>query len=377
MKQIQMVDLYGQYFKIKEEIDSAIQGVLDSSAFINGPDVKLFQEELAEYMDCKHVITCGNGTDALQVSLMALDLKPGDEIITTPYSFIASIEVIRLLDLVPVLVDIRPDTFNIDDNLIERAITKKTRAILPVHLFGQCARSETIMEIADKYGLYVIEDAAQALGADYIFKNGKSKKAGTIGTIGCTSFFPSKNLGCFGDGGAIFTDDEGLAKSLYSIINHGMSEKYYYEHIGVNSRLDSLQAAVLRVKLKYLDDYIQARTVAASFYNTEFDTYAQVRTPVTVDYSSHIYHQYTIELFGPDRDGLQSYLKANEIPSMIYYPKPLHLQKAYLDLNYKEGELPVAEELSQNVLSLPIHTELDEEQLRYITQHIIQYIVKE
>jgi UDP-2-acetamido-2-deoxy-ribo-hexuluronate aminotransferase len=371
-----MVDLAGQYLRIKNEIDSAIQGVIDSTAFIKGPDVKAFEEELAAWLGAGYVISCGNCTDALQIALMSLDLQPGDEVITTPFSFISTIEVIRLLKLTPVLVDIRPDTFNIDENLIERAITDRTRAIIPVHLFGQCAHMESILEIASRYNIHVIEDAAQSIGTDYVFSNGSHKKAGTIGTVGCTSFFPTKNLSCYGDGGALITNDEKLASKLRSVVNHGQIKKYYYEFVGVNSRLDTIQAAILRIKLRHLEEYNNSRIKAAGFYDKALNPCRGITIPVRTEYSSHIFHQYTITLYGLDRDNLRNYLKETQIPSMVYYPLPFHLQKAFLDMNYHEGDFPVAEEISKSVLSLPMHTELDEEQLTYITQHVIEYISK-
>jgi len=374
MRQISMVDLAGQYLKIKKDIDSAIQSVIDSTAFIKGPDVKAFEEELADWLNAGWVISCGNCTDALQIALMSLNLQPGDEVITTPFSFIATIEVIRLLKLTPILVDIHPDTFNIDEKQIEKIITNRTKVIIPVHLYGQCARLESIMEIANRYNLHVIEDAAQSIGTDYIFSNGSRKKAGTIGIIGCTSFFPTKNLSCYGDGGALITNDEKLAQKLRSIVNHGQTKKYYYEQIGVNSRLDTLQAAILRVKLRHLKEYNNARIKAAEFYDKAFRPYTQIKIPTRVDYSSHIFHQYTLKLIGMNRDDLMNYLKETHIPSMVYYPLPFHLQKAFLDMNYHEGDFPVAEEISKTVLSLPMHTELDEEQLTYITQHVINFI---
>jgi UDP-2-acetamido-2-deoxy-ribo-hexuluronate aminotransferase len=374
MKKISVVDLSGQYLRIRNEIDEAIRGVLESASFIYGPDVKLFEEELMNYLNTGQVITCANGTDALQVALMSLGLEPGDEVITTPFSFISTIEVIRLLNLTPVLVDIRPDTFNIDESLIENAITERTKAIIPVHLFGQCCRMKTIKDIAARHHLYIIEDAAQAMGTEYFFGDGSAKKAGTIGHIGCTSFYPSKNLACYGDGGALFTDDEKLGLKIRSIVNHGQRKKYFYEDIGVNSRLDSIQAAILRVKLKYLDEFNKARIDAAVYYNRAFEPYTNILTPFCAEYSTHTYHQYTITLLGCSRDSLHEYLKEHDIPAMIYYPLPFHLQKAYADLNYKEGDFPVSEEISNNVLSLPMHTELDEEQLEYITQHVIHFI---
>ncbi len=376
MRQISMVDLAGQYLRIKEEIDSAIQGVIDSTAFIKGPDVKAFEEELAACLQAGSVISCGNCTDALQIALMSLDLQPGDEVITTPFSFISTIEVVRLLKLKPVLVDINPDTFNIDENLIEKAITHRTKVIIPVHLFGQCARMESIMEIAGRHNVHVIEDAAQSIGTDYIFSNGSRKKAGTIGIIGCTSFFPTKNLSCYGDGGALITNDEKIAQKLRSVVNHGQTKKYYYELVGVNSRLDTIQAAILRVKLRHLEEYNNSRIKAAEFYDKAFTPYPRIKIPSRVKYSSHIFHQYTLTLNGLNRDELMNYLKENQIPSMVYYPLPFHLQKAFLDMNYHEGDFPVAEKISKTVLSLPMHTELDKEQLTYITQHVINYINK-
>jgi dTDP-4-amino-4,6-dideoxygalactose transaminase len=336
--------------------------------------MRLFEEELAAWLQAGYVISCGNGTDALQIALMALDLQPGDEVITTPFSFISTVEVIRLLKLVPVLVDIRPDTFNIDENLIERVVSDRTKAIIPVHLFGQCCRMETIMQIASHHKIHVIEDAAQAMGTEYLYNNGSRKNAGTIGIIGCTSFFPTKNLACYGDGGALITNDEKLALKLRSIINHGQSQKYYYDFVGVNSRLDTIQAAILRVKLKHLKEFNDARIKAAQYYDNAFSPYSRIIIPQRADYSSHTFHQYTLTLFGSDRDGLKNYLKENNIPAMVYYPLPFHLQKAYLDMNYREGDFPVAEEMSKSVLSLPMHTELDEEQLEYITHHVIKYI---
>ena len=374
MKKISIVDLTGQYNRIHREIDVAIQGVLDSALFINGPDVSTFEEELKNYLQTSHVISCASGTDALQVALMSLDLEPGDEVITTPFSFISTIEVIRLLNLTPVLVDIRPDTFNIDEGLILNAITDRTKAIIPVHLFGQCCWMETIANIAGRHNLFIIEDAAQAMGAEYIFSNSSRKKAGTIGHIGCTSFYPSKNLACYGDGGALYTDDDKLAAKIRSLINHGQSRKYFYDHVGINSRLDTIQAAILRVKLKYLDEFNKARIDAANYYDNAFEPIPQILTPQRADYSTHTFHQYTLTLFGPCRDDLQKYLMEQAIPTMIYYPLPFHLHKAYSDLNYKKGSFPVSEEMSECVLSLPMHTELDKKQLEYITRHIIKFI---
>jgi dTDP-4-amino-4,6-dideoxygalactose transaminase len=374
MKKIQMVDLKSQYEKIRTEVDKGIQEVIDSCAFINGPAVRDFQSDLEKYLDIKHVIPCANGTDALQVAMMALGLKPGDEVITVSFTFIATAEVIALLGFTPVLVDVEPDTFNISIDSLRKAITPKTKAIVPVHLFGQCANMEEIMEIAKENNLYVIEDACQAIGAEYIFKDGSRKKAGTIGHIGCTSFFPSKNLGCYGDGGAIFTNDDELAKQMRVVVNHGMVVRYYHDYIGVNSRLDSIQAAVLKVKLQYLDEYARARNYAASFYNRAFENHPKIKTPVTAPYSTHVFHQYTLVLTNVDRNELQSYLASKEIPAMIYYPVPLHMQKAYIDPRYKEGDFPVTEKLCSSVISLPMHTELDDEQLKYITDSVLEFI---
>jgi len=373
MNEIKMVDLHGQYLKIKDEVDSAIQGVINSTAFIRGADVREFQDELSAYLGVKHCIACGNGTDALQVAMMALELKPGDEVITTPFTFIATVEVIRLLGLKPVFVDVRPDTFNLDPELLEQVVTDRTRAIVPVHLFGQCADMGLIMDFARSYGLYVIEDNAQALGADFLSADGSEQKAGTIGHLGTTSFFPSKNLGAFGDGGALYTKDESFGKRAASLVNHGMQKKYYYDHVGVNSRLDSMQAAILRVKLQHLDDYHRLRQEAASWYDTTLSGIEGLQTPVRSPFSTHIFHQYTLQLEASRRDKLKQYLQENGIPSQVYYPLPLHLQRAYADLGYSEGSLPVSEELCKRVLSLPMHTEMEQDQLEYISEHIQQF----
>jgi dTDP-4-amino-4,6-dideoxygalactose transaminase len=372
MRKIQMVDLQKQYQQIKSEVEEALQQIMESAAFINGPAVKNFQGNLENYLGIKHVIPCANGTDALQVSLMTLGLEPGDEVITTTFTFIATAEVIALLGLTPVLVDVYPDTFNIDVQAIEKAITPKTRAIIPVHLFGQCADMESIMALAEKHDLSVIEDNCQAIGADYIFKDGSKQKAGTMGILGCTSFFPSKNLGCYGDGGAIFTDDDQLDYQLRGIVNHGMFVRYYHDLIGVNSRLDSMQAAILDVKLKRLDTYIQKRQEAAAYYNNAFAGNNHIKTPVTAPFTTHVYHQYTLVLDGIDRDKLISFMIEKQIPVMVYYPIPLHLQKAYSDDRYQRGDFPVSEHLAANVISLPIHTELDAEQLEYITTNLLE-----
>jgi dTDP-4-amino-4,6-dideoxygalactose transaminase len=375
-KKIQMVDLKSQYEKIKTEVDAAIQNVLDNTAFINGPEVKSFQAGLEQYLGVKHVIPCANGTDALQIAMMALDLKPGDEVITADFTYVATAEVIALLGLKPVLVDVVPNTFEIDVNAIEKAITPKTKAIVPVHLFGQCADMEAIMALAKKHNLYVIEDTAQAIGANYTFPDGSTKKAGTIGTVGCTSFFPSKNLGCYGDGGAIFTNDDALAAKIRMIANHGQSVQYVHDSIGVNSRLDSIQAAVLRIKLRDLDNYAAARNKAANYYDKAFANHPKLKTPARATFSDHVFHQYTLQLNGVDRNAFRDFLAGKEIPAMIYYPIPLHLQKAYLDPRYKAGDFPVTEKLCDSVVSLPMHTELEEETLKYITDSVLEFLNK-
>jgi dTDP-4-amino-4,6-dideoxygalactose transaminase len=372
-RKIQMVDLKSQYEKIKTEVDSAIQNVLNNTAFINGPEVKAFQTELEHYLGAKHVIPCANGTDALQIAMMALDLKPGDEVITADFTYVATAEVIALLGLKPVLVDVVPNTFEIDTAAIEKAITPKTKAIVPVHLFGQCADMEAIMTLAKKHNLYVIEDTAQAIGAEYIFSDGTKKKAGTIGTIGCTSFFPSKNLGCYGDGGALFTNDDTLATKIRIIANHGQSAQYIHDSIGVNSRLDSIQAAILRIKLRDLDHYAAARNKAATYYDKAFANHPKLITPARAKFSNHVFHQYTLQLNGVDRTALRDFLASKDIPAMIYYPIPLHLQKAYLDSRYKAGDFPVTEKLCASVMSLPMHTELDKETLKYITDSVLDF----
>lgn len=372
-KKIQMVDLKGQYQKIKPEVDKAINEVIENTAFINGPSVKEFQSDLEKYLNVKHVIPCANGTDALQIAMMALDLKPGDEVITADFTYVATAEVIGLLGLRPVLVDVYPDTFDINVEAIEKNITSKTKAIVPVHLFGQCADMERIMALAKKHNLYVIEDVAQAIGADYTFSDGHKAKAGTIGTIGCTSFFPSKNLGCYGDGGAIYTNDDALAAKLRMIASHGQSVQYVHDVLGVNSRLDSLQAAVLKIKLKHLDEYAAARNKAAAYYDKAFANHPKIKTPKRVKNSTHVFHQYTLQLNGVDRTALREFLSSKGIPAMIYYPIPLHMQKAYKDERYKEGDFPVTEKLCASVLSLPMHTELDEETLKYICDSVLEF----
>ncbi len=374
MKKIQMVDLQSQYAKIKQDIDAGIQEVIDTAAFVKGKKVTEFQHHLEQYTGAKHVINVGNGTDALQIALMGLGLKPGDEVITPTFTFIATAEVVALLGLTPVVVDVDWNTMNMDIESVRRAITPRTKAIVPVHLFGQCADMEAIMELANKHHLYVVEDACQAIGAQYTFANGETKQAGTIGHIGCTSFFPSKNLGCYGDGGAIFTNDDELADRMTAIANHGCRVRYHHDEIGVNSRLDSIQAAVLDAKLPHLDEYIAARQKAAAYYDKVFANCEQLLIPGRQPYSTHVFHQYTLRVVGADRDKLREGLAERGIPAMIYYPVPLHQQKAYLDPRYKDGDFPVAERLASCVLSLPMHTELDEEQLEYITSNVLELI---
>ena len=368
-----MVDLKAQYRKYGSEIDRAVKTVLESAAFIKGPDVKLFEEELQEYMGVKHVISCANGTDALQLALMALGLKPGDEIITTNFTFIATVEVVALLGLKLVIVDPEPGSFNISVEAIRNAITPATKAIIPVHLFGQCADMEAIMELAKEHDLFIIEDAAQATGADYFFNDGTVKKAGTIGHIGTTSFFPSKNLGCYGDGGALYTNDDILSEKLRSISNHGMKIRYHHDDIGINSRLDSLQAAILRVKLKYLNKFNEDRRAVANMYDAAFVSCKSIIVPERVRFSSHIFHQYTIRVKNGKRDELKKYLESNKIPSMVYYPGPLHVQRAYRYLGYREDEFPVTTALCTEVLSLPVHPEMEKEQLDFIISTVLNF----
>ena len=370
-KKIQMVDLKGQYEKIKTEVDAGIQEVLNTTAFINGPAVKEFQSDLEKYLNVKHVIPCANGTDALQIAMMALDLKPGDEVITASFTYVATAEVIGLLGLTPVLVDVYPDTFDIDIEAIEKNITPKTKAIVPVHLFGQCADMERIMALAKKHDLYVIEDVAQAIGADYTFSDGRKQKAGTIGDIGCTSFFPSKNLGCYGDGGAMYTNNDDLAKKMRMIAHHGQSVQYVHDVLGVNSRLDTIQAVVLKAKLKHLDEYAAARNRVADYYDKAFANNPKLKTPVRAKNSTHVFHQYTLQLNGIDRTKLREQLSEKGIPAMIYYPIPLHMQNAYKSDRFKQGDFPVTEKLCACVLSLPMHTEMDEETLKYITDTVL------
>ncbi|MBW8242032.1 DegT/DnrJ/EryC1/StrS family aminotransferase [Muricauda oceani] len=384
MKKIQMVDLKGQYEGIKTEVNESIAEILDSSAFINGPHVQAFQNELQEYLGVKHVIPCANGTDALQICMMGLGLKPGDEVITADFTFAATVEVIGLLQLTPVLVDVEPDTFNIDVKAIENAITPKTKAIVPVHLFGQCANMDEIMDFAQKHDLYVVEDNAQAIGGSYFSKDGSKQKAGTIGHVGATSFFPSKNLGCYGDGGAIFTNDDDLAHIIRGIVNHGMYKRYYHDVVGVNSRLDSIQAAVLRAKLPKLDFYNQKRWEAASKYSKAFKGQEHIVVPkiscgCDTDKSlcdCHVFHQYTLRITNGKRDELVQHLNDNDVPCGVYYPVPLHKQKAYVDDRYNEDDFPVTNQLVNEVISLPMHTELDDEQIEYITSLVIDFVNK-
>ena len=372
MKKIQMVDLQTQYQNIKEDIDLGIQAVIDSASFIKGAAVSSFQTNLEHYTGAKHVIPVGNGTDALQIALMALGLQPGDEVITPTFTFIATAEVVALLGLTPIVVDVDWDTMNISVEAVKKAITPKTKAIVPVHLFGQCADMEELMAIAKAHNLYIVEDACQAIGSVYRFADGTEKKAGTMGEIGCTSFFPSKNLGCYGDGGAIFTNNDDLAAKMRAIANHGMVVRYYHDIVGVNSRLDSIQAAVLDVKLKHLNEYIAARQKAATYYDNAFVNHPKILLPTRSEKSSHVFHQYTLRLLDVDRDALRAALAEAGVPAMIYYPVPLHMQKAYQDARYQTGDFPVAERLADCVLSLPMHTELDEEQLEYITMQVLK-----
>lgn len=374
MNRIEMVDLKSQYLKIKREVDAGIQDVIDTTTFIKGGKVNDFQKNLEKYLQVKHVIPVGNGTDALQIALMALGLKSGDEVITPTFTFIATAEVIALLGLVPVVVDVDFDTFNISVDSIKKAITPKTKAIVPVHLFGQNANMEAILDIAKKHHLYIVEDACQSIGANYTFTNGDTHSSGTIGDIGCTSFFPSKNLGCFGDGGAIYTNNDELAAKMRAISNHGMVVRYYHETVGVNSRLDSIQAAVLDVKLNHLNDYCSERRKAADFYDNAFSTCEKLIIPTRSSYSTHVFHQYTLKLKDINRADLIKHLNQKNIPAMIYYPVPLHMQKAYKNDRYTSGDFPVAEKLCECVMSLPMHTELTEDQLEYITQSVLEFV---
>ncbi|MCC9073050.1 DegT/DnrJ/EryC1/StrS family aminotransferase [Flavobacterium sp. F-65] len=375
MKKIQMVDLKSQYDKIKGAVNASIQEVLDTNTYINGPLVHQFQKNLETYLGVKHVIPCANGTDALQIAMMGLDLKPGDEVITADFTFAATVEVIALLQLTPVLVDVEMDSMNISIDAIKKAITPKTKAIVPVHLFGRAANMDAIMELAAAHNLYVIEDNAQAIGADYISKSGAKNKVGVMGHVAATSFFPSKNLGCYGDGGAIFTNDDALAHIIRGIVNHGMYERYHHDVVGVNSRLDSIQAGVLNVKLPLLDEYNKARREAATKYNAALAGHPNIITPsFNVNENDHVFHQYTLRIINADRNGLLQHLQDKGIPCAIYYPIPLHSQKAYVDVRYKEEYFPVTNQLVQEVLSLPMHTELDDEQIKFITDSVIEFL---
>lgn len=376
MRPIQMVDTKTQYLKIKDQIDTGIHQVLDSAAYINGKPVHDFAKNLSAWLNVKHTITCANGTDALQIAMMALGLQPGDEVITPSFTYVATTEVVALLRLKPVFVEVDRETFNIDPKAIENAITPKTKAIVPVHLYGQAANMEEIMAIAQKHNLFVIEDNAQAIGCNYTFSDGTVKKTGTIGTIGTTSFYPSKNLGAYGDGGAIFTNDDSLAEKLKMIANHGQKVRYYHEMVGCNSRLDSIQAAVLDVKLKYLDEYISARQKAADFYNNAFAGDDKITVPKTAPFTNHVYHQYTLILSGVNRDELSRHLSAQQIPSMIYYPVPAHRQKMFAAFGGSGYNLSVTDWLTERVISLPIHTELDEEQLMFISDRVLKFVNK-
>lgn len=375
MKKIQMVDLKGQYEHIKETVNTAIQEILDNTSYINGPQVHAFQKNLEDYLGVKHVIPCANGTDALQIAMMGLGLQPGDEVITADFTFAATVEVIALLQLTPVLVDVELHNMNISIEAIKKAITPKTKAIVPVHLFGRAANMEAIMRVAQEHNLYVIEDNAQAIGANCRFSDGTKKKAGTIGHVGATSFFPSKNLGCYGDGGAIFTNDDALAHTLRGIVNHGMYVRYHHDVVGVNSRLDSIQAAVLNAKLPLLDQYNAARQNAARAYSKAFEGHAHIIAPSICDICDcHVFHQYTLRIINADRDGLMQHLLDQGIPCAIYYPIPLHSQKAYADVRYQEADFPITNQLVKEVLSLPMHTELDTEQIEFITKAVLSYL---
>ncbi len=374
MQQLQMVDLKRQYQKIKAEVDTAINHVIENAAFIGGPDVHSFATELAQYLGVKHVIPCANGTDALQIALMALGLQPGDEVITPSYTYIATVEVVALLKLTPVFVDVDPDTFTMNMESVKKAITSKTKAIIPVHLYGQSVNMEPLLAIAKEHNIAVVEDNAQAIGSTYTFSNGTTVKTGAMGIIGCTSFFPSKNLGGYGDGGAMFTNDDELAQKLKMIANHGQQTRYYHEMVGCNSRLDTIQAAVLRIKLKKLDEYCYSRRQAADYYDKAFKNHPKITTPYRAPYSYHVFHQYTLQINGFDRDTLQKKLAERNIPSMIYYPVPSHKQEMLKDYNLANSVLPVTDMLQDCVISLPMHTELTEEELAYITNNLIEII---
>lgn len=374
MKKIQMVDLISQYEAIQTEVDQAIKEICAKAQFINGPDVVQFSEEFKNYLGARHVIPCANGTDALQIALMGLDLQPGDEVITPSFTYIATTEVIALLRLKPVFVEVNADDFCMNIESLEAAITPQTKAIVPVHLYGQAANMEAIMKIASKHNLAVIEDNAQAIGCDYTFSDGTKKKTMTIGHIGCTSFFPSKNLGCYGDGGAITTNDDALAAKMRMIANHGQSERYYHDVVGCNSRLDTIQAAILRIKLRKLDEYITKRNYVASYYDKELGPIEGITVPARVNHSNHVFHQYTMKLDGIDRDALNTYLASKDIPSMIYYPVPGHRQKMFSSFNLGDLDMPITDDLTSRVISLPIHTEFEDEQLKYICDTIKEFV---
>ncbi|MGV3763832.1 DegT/DnrJ/EryC1/StrS family aminotransferase [Parapedobacter sp.] len=369
-EKIQMVDLKTQYLNIKEEIDNALLAAVEETAYINGPQVKTFVESLKTFNQVKHAVTCGNGTDALQIAMMGLGFKPGSEVIVPAFTYIATVEVIALLGLVPKFIDVRPDTFELDFEQLESKITEKTVGIVPVHLFGQCSNMEIINAIAAKRGIAVIEDTAQAMGAEYISSEGTRQFAGTVGTIGTTSFFPSKNLGCFGDGGALLTNDEALAQRVHMIANHGQRQKYHHESIGVNSRLDTLQAAILNVKIKYLHEYANARQRVAQRYDESLAGIEGISIPVRVPYSTHVFNQYTCKIANGKRDAFKAFLQERGVPSMVYYPISVHLQRAYRQYGYNEGDFPVSEQLCKEVLSLPIHTEMKENTQSYIIEQI-------
>jgi len=371
-----MVDLKQQYLHIKDKIDAAVAGVIDSTAFIGGPQVNGFANNLAKYLGVKHVIPCANGTDALQIAMMALDLQPGDEVITPSFTYVATTEVIALLKLKPVFVEVDPKTFCVDPEAIKKAITPKTKAIVPVHLYGQSCQMEEIMAIANQHNLFVIEDNAQSIGSDFTFKDGTTQKTGSIGHISCTSFFPSKNLGCYGDGGAVCTNDDDLAKKIKMIANHGQKERYYHEIVGCNSRLDALQAAILNVKLPLLDDYINSRRKAADFYDNAFKDNEKITVPYRAPYSKHVFHQYTLILEDVDRNGLVAFLAENNIPAMIYYPVPAHKQNMFAKFGGSNYNLKKTDWLTDRVISLPMHTELDEEQQDFITKKVLKYVNK-
>ena len=374
MQNLQMVDLKRQYHKIKAEVDAALQNVMETSAFIGGPDVHSFAKELSEYLGVKHVIPCANGTDALQIALMALGLKPGDEVITPSFTYIATVEVVALLRLKPVFVDVDGDTFTMNIDSVKKAITPNTKAIIPVHLYGQGVNMEPLLALAEEHNIAVVEDTAQAIGGTYTFSSGKTMKLGTMGNIGCTSFFPSKNLGAFGDGGAMFTNDDALADTMKMIANHGQKVRYYHEMVGCNSRLDTMQAAILRIKLRHLDEYCYARRQAADFYDKAFRNNPKITTPYRAPYTYHVFHQYTLQLNGVDRDKVNQQLAERKIPSMIYYPVPCHKQKMLTDLSDDTYELPVTDKLQNLVISLPMHTELTEEELTFITQNLLEIV---